>query len=498
MAAAARVAAPRAGRAQHLFAARRRAVRHRRAAVDGRAAGRARADARRAALARRAGRAASRRRLSRSYARHWPTARTTAREQSAPRGLRLDQAAAAWHALTSARTVEVITGPAGTGKTRVLAAIARAWDGPVVGTATSQNATNELRARRHPGRREHHPAARRHPARPHPARLADPGRRRLHDLHHPPGRHHRVRRPQPVQAGPGRRPGTARRGRRRRRHDAARGPARLRPARRTRPVHRRLGTRRLPPPPPRRRHRPGRVRPARPHPRRPARPRHRPGRPRLRRHLPDRPHRPADGRGLGPLPRTLRPDPRRPDPPRPRRRRPDHPDRRRRRGLRRGPDHLPGQRPPPRGGRARPGPGQRGRAADRGHHPPRHHGPPPPRPRPGHRAAPVHRPGLPLRRLPVSRSGLRGHRALRPGRHRPHRHRAGHRRRGPAVAVPGHDPRHRRQPRLRVHHPGPACRPAARRPPCPGTGPLRAYPAGTGRLLASTAAQCPVGPLRPA
>jgi len=39
----------------------------------------------------------------------------------------------------------VITGPAGTGKTRVLAAIAGTWDGPVVGTATSQNATNELR-----------------------------------------------------------------------------------------------------------------------------------------------------------------------------------------------------------------------------------------------------------------------------------------------------------------------------------------------------------------
>jgi hypothetical protein len=68
------------------------------------------------------------------------------REHHAPRGLRLDQAAAAWHALTSARTVVVITGPAGTGKTRVLAALARAWDGPVVGTATSQNATNELRA----------------------------------------------------------------------------------------------------------------------------------------------------------------------------------------------------------------------------------------------------------------------------------------------------------------------------------------------------------------
>jgi hypothetical protein len=39
-----------------------------------------------------------------------------------------------------------------------------------------------------------------------------------------------------------------------------------------------------------------------------------------------------------------------------------------------------------------------------------------------------------------------------------------------------------------------ASQPGAR--PCPGTGPLRAYPAGTGRLLASTAAQCPVGPLR--
>ena len=40
----------------------------------------------------------------------------------------------------------MITGPAGTGKTRVLATAARIWDGPVFGTATSQNATNELRA----------------------------------------------------------------------------------------------------------------------------------------------------------------------------------------------------------------------------------------------------------------------------------------------------------------------------------------------------------------
>src|SRR5262245_20253484 len=65
--------------------------------------------------------------------------------QATRRGLRLDQAAAIWHALTSPRAAEVITGPAGTGKTRALAAAAHAWGGPVVGTAASQNATNELR-----------------------------------------------------------------------------------------------------------------------------------------------------------------------------------------------------------------------------------------------------------------------------------------------------------------------------------------------------------------
>ena len=125
-----------------------------------------------------------------------------AREQGAPRGLRLDQAAAVWHVLTSTRTVEVITGPAGTGKTRVLATVARSWDGPVFGTATSQNATNGLRAA---GIRDAANTTRLladHPARPDPARLADPGRRRLHDLHHPPGRHHRIRRPQRLQTGP--------------------------------------------------------------------------------------------------------------------------------------------------------------------------------------------------------------------------------------------------------------------------------------------------------
>jgi hypothetical protein len=69
-----------------------------------------------------------------------------ARGHATQTGLRLDQAAAVWHALTSPRVVEVVTGPAGTGKTRALAAAAAAWGGPVVGTATSQNATNELRA----------------------------------------------------------------------------------------------------------------------------------------------------------------------------------------------------------------------------------------------------------------------------------------------------------------------------------------------------------------
>jgi AAA domain/TrwC relaxase len=73
-----------------------------------------------------------------------------ARDHITQDGLRLDQAAAVYHVLTSRRTAEVIVGPAGTGKTRVLAAAARAWvqargHGRVFGTATSQNATNELR-----------------------------------------------------------------------------------------------------------------------------------------------------------------------------------------------------------------------------------------------------------------------------------------------------------------------------------------------------------------
>jgi AAA domain/TrwC relaxase len=62
-------------------------------------------------------------------------------------GLRMDQAAAAFQVLTSDRRVEVIVGPAGSGKTRVLAAIGRAWSGGrVVGVAPSQSSRDVLAA----------------------------------------------------------------------------------------------------------------------------------------------------------------------------------------------------------------------------------------------------------------------------------------------------------------------------------------------------------------
>ena len=70
------------------------------------------------------------------------------RAETTDAGLRLDQGAALYHALTSARTVEVITGPAGSGKTRTLAEASRAWIdagmGQVLGIATAQAARNVL------------------------------------------------------------------------------------------------------------------------------------------------------------------------------------------------------------------------------------------------------------------------------------------------------------------------------------------------------------------
>ena len=63
-------------------------------------------------------------------------------------GLREDQAAAAWSALTDGRRVSVINAPAGSGKTRVLAEAARIWAeaglGPVIGITPSQSARNTL------------------------------------------------------------------------------------------------------------------------------------------------------------------------------------------------------------------------------------------------------------------------------------------------------------------------------------------------------------------
>lgn len=64
-------------------------------------------------------------------------------------GLREDQAAAL-SVLTDGRRVSVINAPAGAGKTRVLADVAKAWEaaglGPVVGIIASQSARNTLAA----------------------------------------------------------------------------------------------------------------------------------------------------------------------------------------------------------------------------------------------------------------------------------------------------------------------------------------------------------------
>jgi ATP-dependent exoDNAse (exonuclease V) alpha subunit len=65
-------------------------------------------------------------------------------------GLREDQAAAALSVWTDGRRVSVINAPAGAGKTRVLAEIAKAWQqaglGPVIGITASQSARNTLAA----------------------------------------------------------------------------------------------------------------------------------------------------------------------------------------------------------------------------------------------------------------------------------------------------------------------------------------------------------------
>lgn len=70
-------------------------------------------------------------------------AREVARQRMGD-GLRADQRTALEAALTSPRRAYMIVGPAGSGKTRVLAEAARIWDGPVIGIAPSQAARNVL------------------------------------------------------------------------------------------------------------------------------------------------------------------------------------------------------------------------------------------------------------------------------------------------------------------------------------------------------------------
>jgi AAA domain/TrwC relaxase len=71
-----------------------------------------------------------------------------ANSEVAGSGLRMDQGAALHHVLTSPRTAEILVGPAGSGKTRVLAEAAKAWTGSgtgsVIGLATAQAARNVL------------------------------------------------------------------------------------------------------------------------------------------------------------------------------------------------------------------------------------------------------------------------------------------------------------------------------------------------------------------
>jgi len=75
------------------------------------------------------------------------SAHAARKQDTRVRGLRLDQAAAAYHLLTSPRVVEVLVGPAGSGKTRTLGALAdaaRAAGLPVLSLATSQAGRNAL------------------------------------------------------------------------------------------------------------------------------------------------------------------------------------------------------------------------------------------------------------------------------------------------------------------------------------------------------------------
>jgi hypothetical protein len=88
--------------------------------------------------------------LERALAAGPDDAQADAADASTGSGLREDQAAAALSVLSDGRRVSVINAPAGAGKTRVMAEIARAWReaglGPVIGITASQSARNTLAA----------------------------------------------------------------------------------------------------------------------------------------------------------------------------------------------------------------------------------------------------------------------------------------------------------------------------------------------------------------
>jgi hypothetical protein len=110
-----------------------------------------------------------------------------------------------------------------------------------------------------------------------------------------------------------------------------------------------------------------------------------------------------------------------------------------------------------------------------------------PTPRPGSAGSAPRPSPTPATRPVTSRTRSPG---TPPRRHRAHRDNAGHRQRRPSVAVPGHNPRHRHQHGVRVHHPR-----QANRPPSPAPAPhpnstLRPRPART------TSAPTRTGPSR--
>ena len=180
----------------------------------------------------------------------------------------------------------------------------------------------------------------------------------------------------------------------------------------------------------------------------------------------------ADGRRPRAAPGTVPPHPRRPHRAghRPGGPRGDH--RRRRPGQLRGPDHVHPQRPHRGGGGAGPDAGQRRPAPHRRHHRDRPGCAARPRRRPAHRPSPVDQPDLPVRRLPRCRTRLRGHRPRGPGPHRDRRPGRDHRDRGPPARLRRPDPRHRPQPRVRVHAVPEAGRPGARPSAGTRTGPV--------------------------